>query len=267
MQKKFIKLTLGILFFTFKAYAGIAVLNGLTHEKNIRAGGVYQGFIEVQNTDNAPIDLKIYQTDLILDSLGGKLFTAIGSFKKSNAKWVEMAAVYLTLLPKEKRTIAYEIRVPENDSLNTLVGTYWSVLMVEGVIPVDTLAKRGTLNVSTTTRYAIQIVTNIESDGVKNLEFGNIDIEKKDGKTILSVNVLNNGDFLLVPEIVLEAYDENVNSVLNQIAKPTKIYPAWNVKIEFDISSLKPGEYSSVVMADCGDDIMFGGRLNFVVKK
>jgi len=263
MNRLILYLVIVFSFITGKTFAGIAILNGLTQEKTTSAGTVYQGFIEIQNNDDKPIDVKLYKTDLLLDSTGAKLFSEPGNFKRSNASWLDISPVYITLRPKEKRSIGYEVRVPNKMELS---GTYWSVIMVEGVEPIDTLNQKGMLSITTSTRYAIQVISNIENGGNRLLKFGSVKIDQnKEGNKLL-VKVTNEGDFLLVPEIAMEIFDSKVKSVLNLTARTTKIYPGWTIDLEFDITPLKAGKYESVLMADCGDDLIFGGRLNFAVK-
>jgi hypothetical protein len=49
-------------------------------------------------------------------------------------------------------------------------------------------------------------------------------------------------------------------------AEKRKLYPGTSAKIVLDLSKLKIGKYSGVLVADCGDDYVFGSNLSLEIK-
>ncbi len=65
--------------------AGISIINGLTHEKVVEQGEIYNGLLDIQNNGMEPIEIKIYQTDYLFFFDGRNLYDEPGSIARSNA--------------------------------------------------------------------------------------------------------------------------------------------------------------------------------------
>ncbi len=238
----------------------IVVLNGLTHEQIATPGENYKGTIEIQNTANGEKSAKIYLRDYSFNYKGESKVDAPGTLPRSNSGWITFNPELVNLAPGEKATIEYEVKVPVDDSLK---GTYWSVIMVEGIIPPDTTKHNSGVTINTAIRYAVQIVTNIGNTGISDLQFAGLELAKQDQNNVLNVIVENTGERQLRPELALELFDENGKSVGILKAERRKTFPGTSIKATLDLKGIKPGKYTGVLVADCDEDHVFGTNVSF----
>lgn len=262
--RKFFQKFLGILLFVIVAneivWGSIVVLNGLTHENTVAPGDIYKGNIEIQNTANSAKSVRIYLRDYMFNYKGESQHDDPGSVPRSNSGWITFNPEFLTLAAGEKASIDFEVKVPGNDSL---AGSYWSVIMVEGIIPPDTTSRARGVTINTAIRYAIQIVTNIGSTGTGDLQFLGLEMNKDEGKNLLNVFIENTGERQLRPELALELFDEQGNSAGVFKGERRKTFPGTSVKVVLDLKGIKPGKYSGVLVADCDEDHVFGTNVSF----
>lgn len=261
LRKLLLFLVLIASLFSF-ANAGIVVLNGLTHEIRVQPGESYRGTIQIQNAENAEKSVKVYQTDYWFSYTGESRHDSAGVLPRSNAKWITYNPELMTLAANQIAEIEFEIKVPAND---TLKGTYWSVLMVEGIVPPDTTNYKTGVTINTSIRYAIQMITSIGETGTSDMQFLGLQMENDEGQNILNVMVENTGERLLRPELSIELFDESGNSVGVVKAERKKTYPGTSVKIDLPLEGIKPGKYTGVLVADCDEDHIFGTNVSVEV--
>jgi len=251
-----------ILFLTFlfnnSAFSSIVVVNGLTHIHNVSEGQVVRGQIEIQNAGFENKAVRVYQKDYLFSHDGEVYYNEPGSNFRSNANWIDFSPSYLELEPQQKTVINYEITIPEGE----LAGSYWSVLMVEGILPISPELPRNGLNVSTIMRYAVQMVTNLGDSGKNNLEFVEAKLDKIDGNRVGSVAIVNSGERLLIPEVSIELFNSEGQSVSVVKAPKKKIYPGTSTRFYLDLANLPKGQYQAVVLADCSEEDVFGLNLS-----
>ena len=241
-------------------FGSIVVLNGLTHEQTATPGEIYKGTIQIQNTANIERSVRVYLKDYLFNSSGESRHDPPGTLARSNSGWITFNPELLNLSPGEKATIDYEVKVPVQDSLK---GTYWSVIMVEGILPPDTTKFNRGVTINTAIRYAVQIVTNIGNSGASDLQFKELEIVKQDQINTLSVSIENTGERQLKPEVALELFDENGNSAGVIKAEPKKTFPGTSININLSLNGIKPGKYTGVLIADCDEDHVFGTNISF----
>lgn len=114
----------------FFANAGVEVLGNLVYKYSARKGETYSTILKVHNTADKDQEVSIYQRDYLYNSDGASFYNEPGSHKRSNALWVQFAPKTLLLRGKETQNVQFEVTVPQGD---TITGTYWSLLMIEGV--------------------------------------------------------------------------------------------------------------------------------------
>ena len=110
------------------SHAGIVVLNGLTHMYDVVPGETYRGTIEVQNTGKNAQPVKLSQHDYSFNYQGEVFYEKPGTLQRSNTGWIDISPSYVVLGPNEKAKLSFEIKVPQD---TRMMGTYWSVIMVE----------------------------------------------------------------------------------------------------------------------------------------
>lgn len=245
-----------------KANAGVVVVNGLSHIEEVVPGGVYRGIIELQNTAKGTQAVKFYQKDYRFNSAGETFYNPPGDHARSNAEWIDFSPAYLTLKASEKASVSYEIHVPANESL---YGTYWSVIMVEGMSPLeDTTINKG-ISINTQVRYAVQISTSIGKTGTKNLLFSQAGLRREEGKQFLTVDIENPADCLLVPQVSVELFDREGKSAGVFYSEKKKLYPGTSVRFWLPMEGVAPGSYQALLLADCSDETVFGVNVKVAI--
>jgi len=244
------------------ANAAVIVLNGLTHEYQVQPGESYRGTIQIQNAENKEKSVKVYQTDYWFSYTGESRHDSIGAIPRSNGKWITYTPELMTLAPNQTTEVEFEIKVPAND---TLSGTYWSVIMVEGIVPPDTTTHKTGVTINTSIRYAVQIITNIGDTGTRDMKFLGLQMAKEDDANILNVMIENTGERLLRPELSLELFDASGNSVGVIKAERKKTYPGTSIRVALPLEGIKPGKYTGVLVADCDEDHIFGTNVSIEV--
>ncbi len=259
LNVKITLLILTILLGRFSALqAGVAVTNGLSHEVKLAPGEKSRGKIELQNSSAKATSVKIYQTDYWFSCTGESRYDEPGNNPRSNVTWITTGATFLTLQPNETRSVDFEIAVPAGD---TLKGTYWSVIMVEGMAPPDTASARRGLNISAVTRYAVQIITHIGESGISDLQFLKLELLKKEGNAALQVDMANPGERALRPALELELFDSAGVSLGKIKADRKRIYPGTSSRFLLNLQGIKPGSYTGVLVADCDEDHIYGTQV------
>ncbi len=253
-----------LLFPVAQTMAGISVENGLTQVFKVNPGQTYTGEIEISNFGDKDQYARIYQRDYLFNYKGEAFYKKPGSIDRSNAKWIDINGNYVKVPAHKKLTVQYEIKVPD-DSL--LTGSYWSVILVEGVNEIDTNSFSKGVNIQTVMRYAIQVITNIGNTGMRKLEFMAADLVKEDSVRYLQVDLKNSGERYLRPVLKLELFDKSGKSAGVFTAQPRKTYPGTSVRIKVYLDAALPeGIYQALLVADTGEDDVFGVNLSLEIK-
>jgi hypothetical protein len=242
------------------AHTEVAVLGGLTRTMTARPQDRIEGTIEFANNGDEIAYIDIYQTDYLFFADGRTLYENPGSTSRSNATWLSFSPSRVAVPAKGTASAYYELTVPDQADLN---GSYWSVLMVEPVLdtsPPGMNARTGELSmgIRTVVRYAIQIITDIGDTGFSNIRvIGNrlVDI---DGRSILEMDIENNGDRWLSPAVWAELYDKNGTYCGRFDSDRKRIFPSCSIRHQLDLTEVPRGSYTALMIVDNGDDRVFG---------
>lgn len=237
-------------------FASVEVIGSLRQTFNSNPGDVVKGQIRIQNNEAKDQEVRIYQTDLLYNLQEQTFYDEPGAHKRTNSNWIQYSPKTVILKSKESRTVDYEITVPQSDSLK---GTYWSVIMVEGVNPIDPNVK-GELTISTVTRYAVQIINEMNEKGNGSLKFLEPTLIKTDDKKLyLAVDLQNDGDRYISPEVSMELYDEDGNLVKTITASKKGLYPGTSIRAKLDLEGLPSKKtYKAMIVAAGADNDVFG---------
>ena len=240
--------------------AGVSVTSGLTYEKEAQVGETYQGIIQLKNAGEESQEVKIYQTDYLFFCDGRNIYGEPGKDARSNADWITFRPNRLTIPPKGTSHVSYTVKVPYND---TLVGTYWSMLMIEGISSSSPESVRPEkdkvkLGLSQVIRYGAQIITQIGDTGARKLKFIKTRLLKEDEARVLQLDIENTGERLLRPSLWAELYDQKGRSVGKFEGGKARIYPTTSVRFRIDLSRAPKGKYKTLIVTDCGGDTLFG---------
>ena len=250
-----------ILTAAFAAQGHISIVGGLTHEKQAELGEIYRGSLMVRNEGSRPQEIKIYKTDYMFRCDGTKEYGPAGGLVRSNANWLRFRPNRMILPVAETVAVDYKLQVPEGDP--NLIGTYWSILMVEEVpvsSPESSLAGEAGPQVTITQiiRYGVQMITHIEETGERKLEFLGTKLVREEEKRFLHVDVGNVGQRWLRPFLWAELYDDAGRYIGRFENNRKRVFPDTSVRFRVDLSEVPKGSYQGLVVADCGGDDIFG---------
>lgn len=248
--------------------AKVIIVGSLTHEREAAAGESYQGTIFIRNPLEEPAEVKFYQTDYLFFFDGRSIYGEPGKIKRSNAQWIRFSPHQLVIPPKERSAVEYTVKVPEDE---TLVGTYWSMLMIEEISNSSPEASKSEkdrveLGIRQVLRYGIQMLTHISDTGTRKIKFLDKKLISQDGRTILQMDIENIGERWLTPTLWVELHDSQGTDLGRFESGKTRIYPSCSVRYKVDLTDVPKGKYKALVVADNGDEYVFGAKYDLEIK-
>lgn len=256
----------GLLIATWTAVAQVSVVGDLSRDEEVRPGQVLEGVILVKNDSPEIQEAKVYQTDYAFHFSGTNTYGDPGGAPRSNARWISFSPAFVTLPPNATVAVNYTVTVPRDPS-GSLVGTYWSMIMVEGIIKGSAESTqpapkaKAQMGLAQTMRYAIQIATTIAGTGSINVKFINAAvITREDSTRVLQADIENAGERFIRPTVYVELFDEAGLSRGRYDGSRFRMYPGTSVRQTFDLSSVPPGTYKALLVVDAGGDEAFAAQ-------
>jgi len=239
----------------------------LTRSFTIDPGGKTRGEIVVQNDGDEESEVKVFLQDYLHYADGRALIQKTGTVGRSNASWITLTPNQAVIPAKGSMTINFTLSVPPDPKLK---GTYWSLLMIEPV-PKSLLTPGKPENdvniqVVTVIRLAVQMISTVGKSGDAKLRFQSRSLAREQGRRLLTLDLENMGDRLLTPHVWTELYNKKGQSSGKIDGSRHRIYPGCSARFVLDLSKLAPGGYKAVVVADNGDDNVFGANYTLELK-
>lgn len=239
-------------------YADITITNDLLQKRTAAPGEHYTGVVSIKNVGNRSERVQVWQTDFRWTADGTQYFDAPGTSPRSNAPWIQLSRQEVVLMPDQETAVPYAVTVPDD---NTLVGTYWSLLMVQEITDSFLNPENqndGSIGVTAGIRYGVQLVTNLSNLGIGRIAFLHPSFTRQEDGYLLQVEMYNNGEkgMNLHPSVRLYgAAGENAGcfEIHSQ-----GLYPETAKRISFKLPFLAPGTYQAQVIADGGGNDLFG---------
>jgi hypothetical protein len=260
-------LILGLFCFHVDDVSAITVGSDLCRETTSGIGESYADVINIINNEKKPVEVKVYRTDYLYYSDGSNQFGEPGTTFRSNAAWIEKLPQQIIIPPEQTALLNYSVKVPADKALS---GSYWSIIMVEQVNQEDmeslSSGKRQ-MGIQQVTRYAVQVVTHIGGTGSRQLEFITLKLLKEKNKRFLRVDMKNTGTRAMRPNLWIDVYAENGGLTKKIAGDKRRIYPDCSVMEQLDLSELPPGSYKAVVVADAGEETVFGTQFTIQLKE
>jgi hypothetical protein len=249
--------------------AGVSIIGGLSHEKKAKPGEIYKGSVLIKNSNAEPQEVKVYQTDYQFYFDGNNNYGPPGKSERSNADWLAVAPRRLVIPPNDTLVVNYTVKVPNDPNL---VGTYWSMLMVEGIpksSPESSQAEKDKAKIGITQimRYGIQIITNIGDTGERNLKFLQTKLLRETEGRFLQVDIGNTGQRWLRASLWVDLYDKSGGYIGKFDSGGKHIYPGTSVRYKVNLTGVPQGAYKALVVADCGGNDIFGANYDFKFEK
>ena len=255
------------------ALSQVSVIGDLSNDKEAKPGERYDGVITVKNDSDDPQEVKVYQTDYLFACDGTNNYADPGTTARSNATWVSFTPSFFTIPPRSTATVNYTVQVPMDSAAKKLVGSYWSMLMVEGIAKgsAESAAqsaalkdnKKPQMGIRQTIRYGIQVATHIAQTGTKKIDFLDAKlVTKDDGKKFLQVDIGNSGEVWVRPTMYVELFDDKGVSKGKFPGVAYRLYPGTSVRQMIDLSSVQKGTYKALVVVDVGDADAYAAEYN-----
>ncbi len=259
---RFLGLIFPIIFvFVSRSTGQIAVESSLADDTEIAPGSSYEREIVIINRSNEIQQARIYQTDYGFDSEGRNYYGEPGSTDRSNAAWIHLSQSVVTIPPLAKSSVAYRVDVPSDLNGSPLDGSYWSMIMVEGIQNrslESTLSQAPTnteVGIKEIVRYGVQIATHVRNTGDKNLLVTSSELKSSDdGSALLYLDMENAGSRMTSTDNWVELYDAKGTTLGRFEGVAVRIYPGTSVRARYDFGYLAPGSYSALVILDSGGE-------------
>lgn len=248
------------------AAAQISVRSQLSHDETVVPGESYSGIILVRNDTDEIQQAKIYQTDYLFYADGTNYFGEPGQLERSNAKWIDLSASSMMVPPRGSVEISYRVNVPESINEAAPSGSYWSVIMVEGVpksSPENVANERpdNSLGVTQVTRYGVQVASHMENAGGPVLSITESQLTRSENEeATLNLAVQNEGDRLVRPDVWIELYGADGKPIGRKDGISNRLYPGTSIRQRINLGHLDPGSYRALVIMDAGNDDVFGAE-------
>jgi hypothetical protein len=242
------------------------ILNSdLSFDYTVRTGETVRGQIPFQNAGTDSIVVDIYQTDYRFNAEGKHFYDEPGSCERSNAGWIDFSPKQVILTANQKSVLNYEIHVPGDSALN---GTYWSMLMIEETLPSQA-ERQGQVQIRFKNRYGVQIATTFQQNHMNTVKIAidNPNLDVFEDKRMFRVDIENQGNVLIKPNVWLEVFDAEGNSIEVIHATAERLYPDTSRRFSFDLQQLKEATYKGILVVDCGGDDLFGANYTFQLEK
>ena len=257
-RRALVAVLLGLLANPVRGAAQIAVVGSTVEEHSAAPGQRYEGTILIRNVTTEPQSVRVYQTDYHFFADGTSHFEEPGTTARSNANWVKPSVTTVVIPPSSELTVGYTVSVP---AIDTLRGTYWSALMVEGAPTAPPAATSKQVGLGAIVRYAVQLATHLPTPGSRKVSFANQTLSADSlGRRVIELEVQNAGDRGYRPNLWAELYDST--GVLRGRREQQRglLYPGTSLKQRFVFDVLPAGSYKAVVFADTGDDSVFAAQ-------
>ncbi len=260
-MKKIILSLLIFILFPILAVAQLSVTGNLTRVKNGRQNQTYEEVVKIMNEGDESESVIIYLQDYLFFADGSTVYGEPGVNNRSNSSWITFIPKTLTIKPNEQADIRIRVNIPDTAELS---GTYWSMLLIEQ--SPQLMETNKTIAIQQVLRFGIQIVSNINTDINSMLSFSNLVLNKNESSHILTLDVENTGNYWLHPEFYAELYDNLGNYIKRLDYAKSRIYPSTSIQCSFKFDEIKEGRYKLLIIADCGNNNVFGGNYTLIVK-
>jgi hypothetical protein len=252
--------TLSLAMLPISASGQLSVLGDAVQEREVGGGSSYQAMVRIRNAGSESVEARIFQTDYSFQADGSTLYERAGSTRRSNAAWIRVSPSQVVVPAGQTVEVHYRVAVPA--AADSVRGSYWSLIMVEGLTRqgAASASERRSLGVQTTTRYGVQVVTHIGTSGAPKVDFAAAANSAADGARSLNVDLTNVGDRAGRLQLTLEVYADDGRQVATLEQTRGLVYPGTSIRQRFALGVLPAGSYKALLVADAGGDAVFGAQ-------
>lgn len=262
MIKRILPIAVSLAAAATQAHAQITVLGNGVEEHAAQPGETYSGTLRLRNEGRQAEEARVYLSDYSFAADGRTVYAPAGSLPRSSARWIAVSPSHVRIAPGGEATVGYTVTVPAGTAAS---GTFWSLVMVEGVAhgsPESTAggrAARVRLGVQPSIRYAVQIATTLGSAAPR-VSFVSARAYAAGGGKVLELELANAGEVAYRPEIRVELFDEAGRKAGAFTSRRGLLYPGTSLRQTFDLGTVPAGTYQALVVADAGGDQVYGAQ-------
>jgi hypothetical protein len=261
-MKRALALSLFLASLATAARAQITVVGGGVEEHAAHPGETYSGTLRLRNDGRETEEAKLYLTDYTFSADGTTRYAAAGSLPRSSARWVTFSPAQVRIPAGGEATVGYTVAVPAGAALS---GTYWSMLMVEGIArgSAESTASanaRVRVGIQPSIRYGVQIATTLDGAGTPRVAFANARAFAAAQGKVLELDLANAGDVAYRPEIRVELFDDAGRKAGSFTSRRGLLYPGTSLRQTFELGAVPAGSYQALVVADTGGDQVYGAQ-------
>jgi len=262
MIERLLPIALALTAAATTARAQITVLGSGVEEHAARPGETYSGTLRLRNEGRQPEEARVYLSDYSFGADGRTVYAPAGSLPRSSARWIAFSPSQVRIAPGGEATVGYTVTVPAG---MTASGTFWSLVMVEGIAhgsPESTSggrAARVRVGVQPSIRYAVQIATTLGT-ATPQVRFASARAYAAGGGKVLELDLANAGEVAYRPEIRVELFDDAGRKAGVFSSRRGLLYPGTSLRQTFDLGAVPAGTYQALVVADAGGDQVYGAQ-------
>ncbi len=229
-------------------------VSGLSYINSLKPGETANFTVTLTSDKDTSEIVEFKLCDYWCNSEGQHYFEDIGLQIRTNAKWISLGAPREIINPGEQKNINVTINVPKN---NGLLGSYWSVLLIEPNDPLHTLQENDLgFQFHVKIRYAYHIVTNI-GNGSPSLKIIKKEFSTQENKKYLVVDVENTGNLFLNPKLTLKLFNKQGKNLITAETQKERLYPGSSSRYVVKAEDLPSGDYTAFILLDNGDGRLF----------
>ena len=256
-----------LLFLVSKLFAGITIVNGLTHIHDAKPGDKINGTIVIKNInkeDSERVSILLKHIDQTCGKEGN--YVDPKKFKRSIVNWISFNTTEKVIRPGRSFNLKYTIKIPKTyKDLPLDFGSFWNTVLIQGNQVLSENTTQG-VTINSKVRYGVQLIVNLGKKTNPELTFEQVRLSKyKDDVRLMQVKVENLGNFMVKPEVLIQLFNEDGTEAFKTNANIRKLYPngcrIFNVYLE----GVPKGKYEGVLVADYGSDI-FGINLTLNIE-
>jgi len=242
------------------AAAQVHIRSGLIVHAEVAPGEEVAAALELFNAGTTPVRLRVYLEDLSFNR-GQPAYGTPGSTARSNAPWLTLPSTVVEVPPGQATLVPYTTRVPED---SVLVGSYWSVALVEEIRPEAVEATddgRRQVRFRRRSRLGIQLVTHVAgAPGALGFEVSEETVEAGPEGQTLVFTLANTGERALGPEVLAEVYGADGGLVESISGGRPILYPGSSIRVRLALTEA-PAGHTALVLIDPGTDEVFGKEI------
>lgn len=257
-----------ILFLSYSNTPSLAakfVVSPPRFEFTLSAGSSTTEAIQVANSGEDPLELRMYLMDWEMKKSGDMSYVKPGSTKKSCSSWVRVNPQVISLAPRESQIIRFTITAPQGTA-----GSYWTMLFIE---PKQPILPKSRMGVAVSGRVGVIIYATIPGTEVRTGKIVDMKVEKdKENKYKLALTFENTGMIHYRPKGSWEIKDAAGKRVNKKEIEEFLVLPQFQRTQEIPLGPAEgpealapPGKYTLSVVLDFGAPDLVGGDLIFEV--